>query len=74
MLTLSEILFELESSTLVSYFYGLIRRILYVICVAPHCNFTMPLVKYCVITNGPLYGVLYLHAVWLVSMMSYPTV
>ena len=67
-LTSSDIYFELESSTLVSDLYGLMRRILYIIRVTLFCNFTVPLVKNCVITNGPLYGVSYFYAVCLLSM------
>ena len=53
MLTPSEIFIELEYSTLVSDLYGLMQCILCLICVAPYCNVTVPLVKYCVITQGP---------------------
>ena len=63
MLTSSDICFELELSTLVSDLYVLMRRILYLICTAPHYKFTVPLVKHCVITKGPLYGVSYLYTV-----------
>ena len=45
MLTLSQIFLGLISSTFVSDLYGLIRRILYLIYVAPHCNETMPLLQ-----------------------------
>ena len=65
-------IFELESSTLVSYLYGLMRRILYLIFVTPHFKFTLILVKQCVITNGPLYGILYFYAVWLLRMTLSP--
>ena len=68
MLTSSNIFFELESSTLVSDLYGLMRRIAYIICVAPFCKFTVTLVKHCVITKGAVYGVSYLYGVCLVSM------
>ena len=44
MFTSEEIFFELESLTAVSDLYGLMQGILYVICVAPYCNFTVPLV------------------------------
>ena len=57
MLKSSDIFYDLESSTLVSYLYGLIRHIFYTICVAPFCNFTVPLVKQYVFTNGPIHGV-----------------
>ena len=40
---------------------------------APHCNSTVPLVNYCVITKEPLYSVSYFYAVWLVSMTLSPT-
>ena len=63
MLSPSDIFIELQSSTLVSDLYGLMRRILYAICVALYCNFTVPLVKHCFVTKGPLYGVSYLYAV-----------
>ena len=68
MLTASSIFIELIYSTLVSDLYGLMQRILCLIYVAPYFNVTVPLVKHCVITKGPLYGVSYLYAVWLVSM------
>ena len=54
MLTVSYIFIEFESSTLVSDLYGLIRHVLYLIFIAPYYNFTVPLVKHCVITKGPL--------------------
>ena len=57
MLTPIDIFIELKSLNLVSDLYGLMRRILYVICVEPYCKFTVTLEKYCVITKGPLYGV-----------------
>ena len=59
MLTSSDIFFEIKSSTLVSDLYGLMRRILCLISVGPYCNITVTLVKHCVITKGPLYGVSY---------------
>ena len=52
----------LTSSMFVSDVCGLMRRILYLIFVTPHCNVTVPLVQHCVITSGTLYGVSYLHA------------
>ena len=73
MLTSSEIFIELKSSALVSDLYGLMQLILYLICVALYYKFTMPLVKHCVIAKGPLYGVSYLYAVWLLSMTLPPT-
>ena len=36
---------ELEFSTLVSYLYGLTRRILYVICITLFCNFNFEIDK-----------------------------
>ena len=68
MLTSSYMFFELESLTLVSESYGLMQCILYVIFVAQFFNFTVPLVKHYVITNGPIYGVSYLYAVCLVRI------
>ena len=73
MLASSDIFFEVESSTLVSYLYGLMRLILYVIYVAQFTNFTMLLVKNCVVKNVPLYGVSYFYALLLVSMTLSPT-
>ena len=57
MLTLSDIFFDPMSSTLVSDLYGLLRRILYIIFIAPHSKFTMQLVKNRIIKNDPLSGV-----------------
>ena len=37
--------------------------------VTPYCYSTVPLVKHCVITNGPIYGFSYLYAVCLVRLM-----
>ena len=68
MLTALSIFVELKSSTLVSDLYGLIRRILYLMFIAPHCKFTVQLVKYFVITKGNLNGVSYFYAVGLASM------
>ena len=59
---------ELKYSNLLSGLYGLIRRMLYLIFIALHYKFTVPLVKHCVITKGNLYGVSYLYAVCLLSM------
>ena len=53
MLTSSDICFALESLTLVSDLYGLIRRMLYVVCVAPHCKFTVTLVNTVLSKVGP---------------------
>ena len=55
-------------SMFVSDIYGLIRRILCLIFIGPHCKVTMILVQHCVITNVPLYGVSYLYADLLVTM------
>ena len=68
MLTLSHIFLGLTSSTFVSYLYVLIQYILCLICIGPYCIFTATLLKHRFITNGPLYGVSYLHAAWLSSM------
>ena len=56
MLTSSDIFLGLISSTFVSALCVLMRRILCLIFIAPHCKFTVPLVKHCVITKGPVYG------------------
>ena len=73
MLTSSYIFIELGPSTLVSDLYGLMRRMLYLIYVAPICNETVPLVQHLVITNGPIFVVSYLYAVCLVRMTSSQT-
>ena len=73
MLTSSYIFLGLIPSTFGSYLYGLIRSILYLIFVRPYCQFTAPIGKHHVITNGPLDGVSYLYAAWLLSMTLYPT-
>ena len=57
MLTSSHIFSGLISSTFVPYLYGLIPRILYLICIGPHCNVTVPLIQHGFIENGPLYGI-----------------
>ena len=57
MLTSSHIFSGLISSTFVPDLYELIRRILCLICIVPHCNVTVPLVQHGFIANGPLYGV-----------------
>ena len=62
MLTSSYIFSGLISATFVSDLYGLIQRILYLIFVGPYCNLTVPLVKHCVITNGPLNDVSCIYA------------
>ena len=49
----------LISLTYVSDVCGLMRRILYLIFVRPHCNVTVPLVQHYVIKNGTLNGFLY---------------
>ena len=60
-LTSSSVFSGLISSNVVSDLYGLMRHILYLNCVASYCNFTAPLVKHLVVTNGPLYGISYLY-------------
>ena len=45
MLTFSDIFIELESSTLVSYLYGLMRHILHVIFITPYCYVTVTFVN-----------------------------
>ena len=49
------------------------QRILYLIYVAPYCSITVPLVKHYVITKWPLFGILYLYAVWLLRITLSPT-
>ena len=71
-LIVSDIFFELKYSTWVSYLYGLMRRILYLIYVAPIFNETVPLVQHRIITNGPVFGVSYLYAVCLVIIKLSP--
>ena len=68
MLTQSYIFSGLISSMFVSYLYGLMRCILCVIFTAPYCNMNLPMVKHCVIPNGPWNGVLYFYAALLLSM------
>ena len=46
-------IFELESSTLVSDWYVLMQRILYLICLTPYFKFTIPLVKNRLLQMGP---------------------
>ena len=46
-------IFELEYSTSVSYLYGLMRHILYLICTAQHCKFTVPLLNTVLSQIGP---------------------
>ena len=43
----------------VSGLYGLMRRILYVIFVAPYCKLTMTFVKHHVIENGSLWSFIF---------------
>ena len=50
------------------------RRLLYLISLAPYCNITVPFVKHCAITKGALCGVSYLFAVWLLSMTLFHTI
>ena len=73
MFTSSDIFIELESLILVSNLYGLMQRILCLICVAPYCNFTVPFLKHCVTQKGNLHGVQYFYAVLLVSLNLSPT-
>ena len=54
MLKSSYIFIKLESLCLVSYSYVLMQRILYLLFIAPHCKFTVTLVKHCMITKGPI--------------------
>ena len=65
MLTSTDIFLGLISSTLTSDLYGLMRRILYLIFIATHCKFIMPLLKHRLTTNGHVCGVSYLYAVCL---------
>ena len=53
MLTWSYVFSGLIYSTFVSDVYGIIRHILCLIFIAPYFSVTVPLVQYCVITNGP---------------------
>ena len=73
MLTSSCIFSVVTSSTFVSDIYGLIRRILCLICVAPYCNVTVPLDQHYVIKNETLYGASYFYAELLVSITLSPT-
>ena len=73
MLKLSDIFLGLISSTFVSDLYGLMRSILYLICIKPHCKFTVPLLKQRVITNAPVYGVSFLYGVCLLIMTLSPS-
>ena len=69
MLTIVIHIFQhLISSTFVSDVYGLMRRILYQICIASCHNETVRLVQHGVITNYPLYGIAYLYAALLFRM------
>ena len=73
MLKESSIFIGLKYSNLVSDLYGLMRRILYLISVAPYCRIIVTLAKHCVIKKMPLYGVSYFYAVRLFRMTLYPT-
>ena len=64
---------ELISSKFISYLYGLIQRILYLMFFGTYCKFTVSLVKHCIITNRSLYGVSYLYSAWLLSMNLSPS-
>ena len=57
MLTSLHIFSGLISSTFVPYLYGLMRPIVCLICIGPHCNVTVQLVQHGSIANGPSYGV-----------------
>ena len=57
MLTSSQIFSGLIYSTCVPYLYELIRRILCLIFIRPHCTVTVPSVQHGFIANVPLYGV-----------------
>ena len=48
-------------------------HILYIIFIAPNYNMTIPLVQYKIISNWPLYGVLYLYADLLLSVALFTT-
>ena len=67
MLISSDIFLGLISSMFASGLYGLIRRVLYLTCIAPYFKFTVPLVKDRVITNGLVHGVSYLYLVCLLK-------
>ena len=54
MLTSSYVFSGVISSTFVSYFYGWMWRILYLIFITPHYTLNVKLVKQCVFTNGHL--------------------
>ena len=60
-------------SMFVSYLYGLMQRLLYLIVFAPYCDVTVPFVQHFFITNFPLYIFLYFYAVWLLSIILSPT-
>ena len=51
--TVIHIFEHLKASTVVSNVYGIMRRILYLIVIAPRCNMTMPLVQHRMIKDGP---------------------
>ena len=57
MLTSLQICSGFISSTFVPDLYGLIRRVLCLICIRPHLNVTVPLVQHGFIENRPLYGI-----------------
>ena len=63
MLTSSYIFFRFNIFNFLSGVYGLMRRILYLIFIIPHCNETVKLVQHRLITNGLLYDVSYFYAV-----------
>ena len=68
--TLSIISFQINVFKLLSHVSGLIRRLLYLIFIAPHCKVTMPLDQQCVIKNRPITVISYFcmehdYQVWL---------
>ena len=57
MLTSSHIFSGLISSNFVPDLYELIRHILCLFFIKPHCTVTVPSVQHDFVANGPLYGV-----------------
>ena len=72
-LTTSNIIFNYNSFSVLSYVNGVMRRIFYLIFITPHCNVTIPLFRKWVISNGPLYVVSYLKELLLFIMYLSPT-
>ena len=64
---------HLISSMFLSDVYGLMKNILCLLFIAPHCNMTVTLVQHYIISNWPLYGVSYLKSELLVSTTLSPT-